>query len=164
MSEKIRITIDTPGPIYQKNGVIGPITKPFLEDANLVVRMVMAGVKITRHDEGQQPKPITVRDVHALTIGTRVINDNKLQEIERAQIEKIAERKKQNVEKRDENVKKAEAKIAARDVAKNPSPEEEKVEEKPAQPKSVEKAVEVKKPEQKTAANDAPKEDKVEKK
>lgn len=165
MSEKILITIETAGPVYEKSGIIGPITKPFLEDKGTVVRMVMNGIKVVQHPEkGEgEPKLLKVSDVRALTIGSRVIANNKLQEVELKRIEKIAESKQKDIETRDEKVKKAAETLAAK-AEKNNAPagkvEEKAVEVQPTQPAKNNKQQEQKAP----VVSDAPKEDKVEKK
>lgn len=164
MDEKILITIETAGPVYEKYGIIGPITKPFLEDKGTVVRMVMNGIKVKQHSEkGEgEPKLLKVSDVRSLTIGTRVIADNKLQEAELARIKQIADKKQKDVESREEKVSAAADKLAAKAEKNNKGEETDKavVVQTSAQSASKPSKQEQKAP----VVNDAPKEDRVEKK
>lgn len=156
-NDKIKITVETAGPIYEKSGIIGPLTHPFLEERGVVARMIMNGKKVVEHLEDGETKVLTVRDARSLSIGQRVIANNKLQEDELKKIEAIGAKKKKDDEAREAAVQKAAEKIAAKEEQKNnPAP-------KPA-PVVTQPQAKANKQEQKAQVNDAPKQDKVESK
>lgn len=102
MSEnRIKVTVLTVGPIFEKSGVIGPLTTPYLEDVGIVSRMVMGGKTVMHYAEGQEPKQLTVQDIRKLTIGNRVIPNNELQAADIKRIQAIADGKKADIEKRE---------------------------------------------------------------
>lgn len=60
--KKKRITIETSGPLYIKGGVRGPIEIPYLEDVNVIGRMITCGYKVTEHLSDGRKVTLTVQN------------------------------------------------------------------------------------------------------
>lgn len=57
------ITIDTRGPIWLKQGIIGPIITPYLEEVSLITVMLRQGLAVTEVLETGERLPLTLENV-----------------------------------------------------------------------------------------------------
>lgn len=140
MSKRL-ITIDSRGPIPQKSGVQGPITRPYYEDVRTIARMIVGRIVVTEHLADGAKRTLTVKDIPALTADApKVLKANPLAQAERTAVQELAEQKKQELLA----AKEAELEAARKEVAeKNNAGTEEGTVEPPAEentPAPVEKA------------------------
>lgn len=120
MSKTTRlITIETRGPIPQKNGISGPIKQAYNEDVRVIARMVMGKIAVREHFEDGDSRLLVIRDIPELTATTPAIlprNEGIKKEMARSQ-QVIREQKEADLAA-------AKEKIAAKEAANVETPEQ----------------------------------------
>ncbi len=110
---KRKITVDTRGPIPQKSGVYGPLTRPYLEDVRVIARMIVGRIAVTEYLENGETRKLTVKDIPELTADApKVLPQNRVVVEERNSVQELVEQKKQEaLEARNEELKKAQVSV-----------------------------------------------------
>ncbi len=92
------ITIETRGPIPQKNGIYGPISRPYLEDVAVISRMIIGRIKVREHLDNGETRILTVKDIPEITANApKVIKENRVVVDERNEVQKLAEQRKAEI-------------------------------------------------------------------